>query len=187
MTRGPPPLKAIAKAKAIAIQQGPIMNNPALARSRYGFVIFRRDRITFVRIKRIRAHVCEPDEILLLFRTDVIQLRMLPKTPVISREIWTLSPWNAWQFFVIEDDQITEIRYEVPPELLPAETISTGISAQKPLPATRCATEPSPTGPEPGAEVTVGSIPGPVGGGAGITSSPMVGESRDEGQGPKPA
>lgn len=187
MTRGPPPLKAIAKAKAIATLQGPVMNNPALARSRYGFVIFRKDRTTFVRIKRIRAHVCDPKEIFLLFRTDVIQLRMMPKTPVSSREIWTLSPWNAWQFFVIENDRITEIRYEVPPELLPAETNGAGSSAEQPLHATRCATEHSPAGPEPGAEGTAGDTPGPVGGHAGITSPPTAGEGRDGGQGPKPA
>ncbi|PKG31804.1 hypothetical protein, partial [Methanoregula sp.] len=62
MTRGPPPLKAIAKAKAIATLQGPDMNNPALARSRYGFVLFRRAQATVVLIKRIRPPVSEAAE-----------------------------------------------------------------------------------------------------------------------------
>jgi len=134
MTRGPPPLKAIGKGKKIAALQGEVMNNTVLARARYGFVVFRNNRTVFVRIKRVRAHVTDPAEILLLFRTDVLQLRSLPKTSVTSREIWTLSPWNTWQFFVIENDRIAEVRYEVPPELPPAETAGAGAVAPAPGP-----------------------------------------------------
>lgn len=173
MTRGPPPLKAIAKAMAVAAQQGPVMNNPALARSRYGFVIFRNDRTAFVRIKRIRAHVSDPKEILLLFRTDVLQLRMLPKTPVNSREIWTLSPWNVWQFFVIEDDRITEARYEVPPELPPVENAGTDVGLTAPQPEIPCTSAPLPAGPEPDRTVPVGDPPAPPDGNAGEPLPPM--------------
>jgi hypothetical protein len=138
MTRGPPPLKAIAKAKKIAALQGEVMNNPTLARWRYGLVIFREDRTAFVRIKRIRAHVIDPAEIHLLFRTDVLQLRMLPKTPVTSREIWTLSPWNAWQFFIIGNNEITEVQYEVPLELPPVEKNDGETAEPEPLPGDAC-------------------------------------------------
>lgn len=169
MTRGPPPLKAIAKAQAVAALQGPVMSNPALARSHYGFVIFRNDRTIFVRIKRIRAHVCDPAEILLLFRTDVLQLRMLPKTPVTSREIWTLSPWNVWQFFVIENDRITEVRYNVPPELLPAETASMVAASKKPLPGVTPPSASLPAAHSPGTGIPDGDLPVPAGEGAGNT------------------
>ncbi|NLD57766.1 MAG: hypothetical protein GX651_06510 [Methanomicrobiales archaeon] len=138
MTRGPPPLKAIAKAKKIAALQGEVMNNPALARWRYGLVVFREDRTAFVRIKRIRAHVTDPAEILLLFKTDVLQLRMLPETPVTSREIWTLSPWNTWQFFIIGNNEITEVRYEVPLELPPVEKPAGETAEPDPLPGDAC-------------------------------------------------
>lgn len=143
MTRGPPPLKAIAKAKKIAALQGEVMNNPTLARWRYGLVIFREDRTAFVRIKRIRAHVIDPAEIYHLFRTDVLQLRMLPKTPVTSREIWTLSPWNTWQFFIIGNNEITEVQYEVPLELPPVEKNDGETAEPEPQPEMNCPTPPS--------------------------------------------
>lgn len=185
MTRGPPPLKAIGKGKKIAALQGEVMNNTAIARARYGFVLFRNDRTVFVRIKRVRAHVSDPAEILLLFRLDVFQLRTLPKTPVTSREIWTLSPWNTWQFFVIGDDRITEVRYEVPPELPPAGPAGTGAVA--PAPEARA---PSASAPLPGEP----AVPAPAGGPLVPTRSNVGGDilsagerSDDEVQGGKPA
>jgi hypothetical protein len=185
MTRGPPPLKAIGKGKKIAALQGEVMNNTVLARARYGFVVFRNNRTVFVRIKRVRAHVSDPAEILLLFRLDVLQLRSLPKTPVTSREIWTLSPWNTWQFFVIENDRIAEVRYEVPPELPPAETAGAGAVAPAPGPGVPPVSAPLPGEP---------AVPAPTGGPLVPTRSnvggdiPSVGgQSDDEVQGGKPA
>lgn len=134
MTRGPQPLKAIACAKEIAGRQGQIMSDRTLLQSRYSFILFRKDRTVFVRVKRIRTHVSEPREINLLFHMDVLQLRMLPETPVTSREIWTLSPWNVWQFFVVKDDRLMEIRHQEPPEVPHAEKDGTVPAVPVPAP-----------------------------------------------------
>jgi hypothetical protein len=45
----------------------------------------------------------------LLFNEVILQLRRLPKTAVVSREIWVLSPWKTWQYFQVLDDRIVEI------------------------------------------------------------------------------
>lgn len=169
MTRGPQPLKAIARAKTIAGRQGIVGNNRTLVQSRCSFILFRNDRTVFVRVRRIRAHVTEPKEILLLFRTDVLQLRMIPKTPVTSREIWTLSPWKTWQFFVVGDESLTEVRYEVPPEV--------------PLPE-KSGTGPAPSMPAPGIPATTGSSGTDTGGSPGAPAAGSPGSSVKEGVGP---
>lgn len=170
MTRGPPPLKAIGKGKMIAGLQGEVMNNTTLARARYGFVLFCNNRTVFVRVKRIRAHVADPADILLLFRTDVLQLRTLPKTPVTSREIWTLSPWKTWQFFVIENDKIVEVRYDVPPELPPEETSGAGAAGPSPDPGAPGVPVPPPA--TPAVPVPAGDPLVPAGGNVGSDIPP---------------
>ncbi len=180
MTRGPPPLKAIGKGKKIAALQGDVMNNTALTRARYGFMLFCTNRTAFVRIKRIRAHVIDPAEILLLFRTDVLQLRMMPMTPVTSREIWTLSPWNTWQFFIIGDNEITEVQYEVPLELPPAETIGEATAEPGSQPGDACPSMSSSEKPVQGTAIPAGDARVPAGGSpAGAASTDGEEENGD--------
>ena len=112
MTRGPQPLMAIHGAQEIASRRGVVLDKPVLKGSHYDFILFTAGCTVFVRVKRIRTHVSNPQEISSLFCEDVQQIRRIPKTAVISREIWVLSPWKTWQYFEIFDDRIVEIRYD---------------------------------------------------------------------------
>ena len=117
MTRGPRPLMAIRGAQEIACRRGVVLDNPVMKGSHYDFILFTTGCTVFVRVKRIRTHISNPEEIAMMFREEVLQIRRIPKTAVISREIWVLSPWRMWQYFQILDDRIVEIRSDGEPVL----------------------------------------------------------------------
>ena len=117
MTRGPQTLMAIAAAQEIACRRGTVLDNPALQRSHHNFVLFTTGCTLFVRVKRIRTHISNPQEIERMFIEEIQQLRMVPDTPVVSREIRVVSPWKTWQYFLISDDRIVEIQCDGEPVL----------------------------------------------------------------------
>ena len=117
MTRGPQPLMAIAAAQEIAGRRGTVLDNPALQRSHHNFVLFTTGCTLFVRVKRIRTHISNPQEIERMFTEEIQQLRTVPDTPVVSREIWVVSPWKTWQYFQVSDDRIVEVRCDGKPVL----------------------------------------------------------------------
>ena len=43
------------------------------------------------------------------FSCEITELRKVPLTAVVSRELWVLLPWDMWQYFLIGDDRIMEI------------------------------------------------------------------------------
>jgi hypothetical protein len=108
---------AIGLAQEIARQRGVVLDKAFIQKSHYDFILFTACFTVFVRVKRIRSHLSNPQEIAMMFSEEIQQLRRLPKTPVISREIWVLSPWKTWQYFHILDDQIVEIRCDGQPVL----------------------------------------------------------------------
>jgi hypothetical protein len=108
---------AIAGAQEIACRRGTVLDNPALQRSHYNFVLFTTGCTVFVRVRRIRTHISNPQEIARMFREEIQQLRTVPDTPVVSREIWVVSPWKTWQYFLISDDRIVEVRCDGQPVL----------------------------------------------------------------------
>jgi len=110
MTRGPQPLMAIAGAQEIAKQRGVVLDKTAIQQSQYNFALFTTGCTIFVRVRRIRTHISNPQEIARIFSEEVQQLRMVPETPVVSREIWVVSPWKTWQYFQVLDDRIVEVR-----------------------------------------------------------------------------
>jgi len=117
MTRGPQPLMAIATAQEIAGRRGTVPDNPALQRSHHNFVLFTTGCTLFVRVKRIRTHISNPQEIERMFPEEKQQLRTVPDTAVVSREIWVVSPWKTWQYFQVSDDRIVGIRCDEEPVL----------------------------------------------------------------------
>ena len=117
MTRGPQPLMAIRGAQEIAGQRGTVLDKTVILRSHYDFILFTAGSTVFVRVKRIRTHISSPQEIARMFREEILELRRVPETPVISREIRVLSPWKTWQYFQILDDRIVEIRCDGLPVL----------------------------------------------------------------------
>jgi hypothetical protein len=110
MTRGPKPKKAIREAQQAAADRGVVMDATGITGSITDFLVFPPTFVVFVRVKRIRTHITDPQEIEEEFRQEVLQLRQLPLTIVVSREIWVLTPWNKWQYFRILDDRLVEIR-----------------------------------------------------------------------------
>lgn len=117
MTRGPVPKKAIAAAVKVAESRGEVMDMAEFTDSHLDFILFLTRCTVLVRVRRIRAHVTGPEEIDRLFHEDVLGCRRIPQTPVVSREIWVLTPWSCWQFFRILDDRIIEIRRDGTPVL----------------------------------------------------------------------
>jgi hypothetical protein len=117
MTRGPQPLMAIAGAQEIASRRGVVLDKTAIQRSHYNFILFIAGCTVFVRVKRIRTHISNPQEIARTFCEEIQQLSTVPKTAVISREIWVVSPWKTWQYFQISDDRIVEVRCNGQPVL----------------------------------------------------------------------
>lgn len=126
MTRGPLPKKAIAAAQEIAASRGTVLDLPELAETRQDFVLFRPDCTVFVRIKRIRTRITNPEEIGRMFRDDVLLSRNIPLTPTVSRQIWTLSPWGRWQYFAILNDRIIGVRRDGTPVLPAAADAGSG-------------------------------------------------------------
>lgn len=110
MTRGPLPKKAIAQAREIALGRGPVLGTGDLTEPQCDLLIFSPGCTAYVHIRRIRTHVTSLQDFAREFGEDIGRLRRLPQTPVTSREIWVLSPWNAWQYFRIYDDRLAEIR-----------------------------------------------------------------------------
>ena len=92
MTMGPQPLMATHGAQEIAHQRGLVLDKAGMLASHYDFIIFKESCTVFVRVKRIRAHISNPQEIARLFNEVILQLRWVPKTAGVSREMWVLSP-----------------------------------------------------------------------------------------------
>lgn len=109
MTRGPQPLLALRGAREIACRRGLVLDRAGILSSHYDFIIFRETSTVFVRIKRVRSHISDPKDIERMFRDEILRLRRIPKTAVVSREIWVLSPWKTWQYFHVLDDRVVEI------------------------------------------------------------------------------
>jgi hypothetical protein len=115
MTRGPLPKKAINKAQDIAVGRGKVLGAEEMKESHFDFTIFGSFCTVYVRVKRIRSHIVSPQEIAGMFDEDVHMIRRVPLTPVVAREIWTLSPWDCWQYFLVLDDRIIEIHRDGTP------------------------------------------------------------------------
>ncbi len=86
MTRGPRPLKAIAEAQEIAGRRGVVLDKSAIPGSHYNFFLFTDGCTIFVRVRRIRTHISNPQEIARMFSEEIQQLRTVPRTLVASRE-----------------------------------------------------------------------------------------------------
>jgi hypothetical protein len=109
----------------IAHQRGAVVDKAGVLGSHYDFIVFEKRCTVFVRVKRCRSHISNPQEIARLFNEEILQLLGVPKTAIVSREIWVLSPWKIWQYFQVLDDRIVEIRYDGQP-VLPPEPASGG-------------------------------------------------------------
>ncbi len=109
MSRGRPPRLACREACTCAARRGVVLDAPGIVKSRIDFILFDRQRVIFVRVKRSRSRILTPGELAIRFRGDISEIRKVPLTPVVSRELWIFLPWSTWQYFCIGEDTITEV------------------------------------------------------------------------------
>ena len=62
---------AVAAAQEIAGRRGTVLDNPALQRSHYNFILFIAGCTAFVRVRRIRTHISNPQEIDRMFTEEI--------------------------------------------------------------------------------------------------------------------
>lgn len=109
MSRGRPPRKACREACTSAAQRGMVLDAAGMAGSHFDFILFVREWVTFVRVKRSHSRIISPREPAILCSAEIAGLRKVPQTSAVSRELWILLPWGSWQYFCIGDDSVTEI------------------------------------------------------------------------------
>jgi len=110
MTRGRPPRKARWEAARSAAHQGEVLEAAGIGRSGIDFILFVRHLVLFIRVKRSHSRIRSIQELRVQFSDEIAGLHTIPLTAVVSRELWVLLPWGAWQYFCIGEDGIREIR-----------------------------------------------------------------------------
>ena len=109
MSKGRPPKVACREACTSAAHRGVVLCADGVIKSGFDFILFTRERVIFVRIKRSHSRISAVGEIAVRFSNEIAGLRKVPHTPVVSRELWILLPWGTWQYFDIGDESITVI------------------------------------------------------------------------------
>ncbi len=113
MSRGRPPRLACREAYARAAQRGMVLDAAGREASRFDFILFVRERVIFVRVKRSHSRISTLGQLSLQFSSEIAGLRKVPQIPVVSCELWILLPWGTWQYYGISDDAITEIHDDI--------------------------------------------------------------------------
>jgi hypothetical protein len=101
---------ACREALGIAKRQGPVLDASGIAGTHTDCILFLRQQVVFIRVKRGRSLIRSPQELVVLFSSDIAGLRSVPLTQAVSRQIWVRLPWGTWQYFSIFDDGIVEIQ-----------------------------------------------------------------------------
>ncbi len=112
MTKGRPAVRAVEKALGLAAARGPVHDVSYCSRLPYHFLIMAGLCTIFVKVKRTRANIDSPADLLHTCRTVIHGLRAIPASAVTAMELWVLSPHGTWQFFRIAGETITEIRQD---------------------------------------------------------------------------
>jgi hypothetical protein len=100
---------ACKEACGCAARQGTVLDAPGMVGIHADCTLFLRQQVVFIRVKRGRSLIRSPQELVILFSSEIALLRTVPLTPVVSRQVWVLLPWGTWQYFSIFDDRIVEI------------------------------------------------------------------------------
>lgn len=110
MTRGRKPLIALVEAEVIGRTRGCVLPTPGRREDYFDLILFTELLTTFIRVKRSVTNISDPNEILTMYRREIIRIRKVSLTTVIARELWVRSPRGSWQFFRILSDRIVECR-----------------------------------------------------------------------------
>jgi len=97
MTRGCPPLIAIGEAQRTAQAQGLMVCAPERAGNLpFHFIICERDRISLVRVRRLKYAGYDVAVVGHSCRDDIEMLQTLAVPQEIVRELWVRGPDRAW-------------------------------------------------------------------------------------------
>jgi hypothetical protein len=107
MTRGHPPYVAIGEAERKAKARGlTVFALDPKGDLPFHFVICDRDCISFIRVRRLKYPGYEPVEIEVSCRNDIAELRAIPVTQEIFRELWVRGPGRHWYRYLVLPDTI---------------------------------------------------------------------------------
>jgi hypothetical protein len=109
MTRGRPSLQAIEQAAGIAAKRGVVIVIDPSKKSPFDLCFIRSHDMVAAKVKRARSRIREPQDIAVMFRSEIAEIRSQQLPPLVQREFWILAPWGSWQFFLILEDWIIEI------------------------------------------------------------------------------
>lgn len=126
MTRGRPAIKAVEKALALAAARGPVHDVSYCSRLPYHFQIMTATCTISVKVKRTRANIDSPLDLLHVCRSVIRGLRAIPASAVTALELWVINPHGTWQFFRIAGETITEIRQDG--SAIPGTAVAAGVA-----------------------------------------------------------
>ncbi len=109
MTRGRRPLVALKEAYEIALKRGEVLLVSDGRYEHFHFIIFQKDRIVFVKVKRTLTNTDDPKAILDNYDRDVRHVARVPLNDVDARELWARSPRGDFFFFRVEKDRILRL------------------------------------------------------------------------------
>lgn len=126
MTRGRRPINAIDEAVEIAARRGSVEQVTGKRACAFDLIIIGPDRNVFVKVRRSRAPFTYIQEVMNSYQREISSLHQVPLTSGTAREFWVRSPKGTWQFFLIKQDSVLEIRADglyIPPESLQEMTV----------------------------------------------------------------
>ena len=126
MTRGRRPINAIDEAVEIAARRGSVEQVNGKRACAFDLIIIGPDRNVFVKVRRSRAPFTYALEVMNRYQREIASLHQVPLTSWTAREFWVRSPKGTWQFFLIKQDSVLEIRADglyIPPESVQATTV----------------------------------------------------------------
>ncbi len=114
MSRGHPPLVAIAEAQQKTTDRGAvIVTVHADHRLPFDFVTWEGSTITLVRVRRIKYAGYSVDDIALSCAREIAELRRIPVTDQIYRELHVRGPDRHWHRYLVLPSAIDVIE-EIP-------------------------------------------------------------------------
>ena len=124
MTRGRPPQKGLDDALPVAMVRGTVMIFVPSVKNPCDFVITGNGRCVFVRVRKAQCLRGTPGEMEREFHEPVTQLRTVPGSGPVSRELWTYSRYGNWRFFRVEDAGLVELCRDGMPVLGPGKDVA---------------------------------------------------------------
>jgi hypothetical protein len=109
MTRGRPPGQGLEDARRVATARGTVMSFVKDRENRCDFMIVGNGNLIFVLVRKARRAGGTREEMEREFCEPVMQLRSLPSSGPVTRELWTYTRYGIWRFFRIDDTTIVEI------------------------------------------------------------------------------